>query len=293
MAVAIERRTTVLAPWAFRIALCSATLVVAAILLHRFFGMATPVAVNLFALAYVGAAASVLLVIAAAVVIWRNGVRGKFLSVLALAISGGLIAWPLSYLPVYLSMPELNDISTDVTVPPKFATLAKLRGPGANPAGFETERAQRLQPAAYPDIRSINVKRSSEEAYELALEALRRQGLRVVSEREPDVRTGRPGFIEAKDRTLIVGFHDDVVVRIAGDRWRARLDIRSASQYGSHDFGRNAERVRRILKEFQARLEATVGTAEDQGQARRRRGLRNLKALQARAKSRRSRGQRN
>lgn len=283
IALPYDRRVTVFGTWALRLGLFSVSLIVAAILLHRFFGMATPVALNLFGLAYLGAAVSLALVLAAGFMIWSRGARGKFVSTLALLVSGGLFALPVSYLPKYYELPEINDVSTDITVPPRFAELAKLRDARANPVAFPKARAQRLQVAAYPDIRSINIDRSSEQAFELAVTALRRQGLRIVSEQAPDVASGRPGWIEATDRTLIVGFYDDVVVRIAGDKRRARFDVRSASRYGRHDFGRNADRVRRILREFQGRLEATVVTAKPRGKKRgkargTRRGTRNFKA---------------
>ena len=72
--------------------------------------------------------------------------------------------------------------------------------------------------------------------------------------------TGRPvkaGMLEASDQTLLVGFTDDVVVRVEGSSNRSRIDVRSASRYGKFDFGQNAARVRRFLAEIQARAEAT------------------------------------
>ena len=53
----------------------------------------------------------------------------------------------------------------------------------------------------------------------------------------------RDGRIEAVARTPILGFRDDVVVRVRADPDGARVDIRSTSRYGRHDFGTNAARV--------------------------------------------------
>ena len=45
-------------------------------------------------------------------------------------------------------------------------------------------------------------------------------------------------------RTPILGFRDDVVVRVRADPdGGARLDFRSTSRYGRHDFGTNAARI--------------------------------------------------
>ena len=61
---------------------------------------------------------------------------------------------------------------------------------------------------------------------------------------------------------LIVGFRDDVVIRIYGDEQSAQIDVRSASRYGQHDFGHNASRIRTILHELRTKLESTVPAAE-------------------------------
>jgi hypothetical protein len=68
-------------------------------------------------------------------------------------------------------------------------------------------------------------------------------------------------MLEAVDRTLILGFYDDVAIRVAGNDEQARIDVRSASRYGRHDLGRNADRVRQILKEIIVRLESVVPAA--------------------------------
>ena len=51
-------------------------------------------------------------------------------------------------------------------------------------------------------------------------------------------------------RTPILGFRDDVVVRIRATPDGARIDVRSASRYGRHDLGTNAARVRALLSDI-------------------------------------------
>ena len=51
---------------------------------------------------------------------------------------------------------------------------------------------------------------------------------------------GGVGRIEATDRTMMMGFTDDVLVRVTGDDARAFIDVRSVSRYGLHDLGANA-----------------------------------------------------
>ena len=51
-------------------------------------------------------------------------------------------------------------------------------------------------------------------------------------------------------RTPILGFRDDVVVRVRATPDGARIDVRSASRYGRHDFGTNASRVRNLISDI-------------------------------------------
>jgi uncharacterized protein (DUF1499 family) len=260
MRIAVLDAPPPMARWSSRIAVFAVALVATAAFLHRLFGMSTPVALNLLLVAFGCAVLALVLAISAAVKIWREGAPGTPRVVVGAVLSLGLIAAPLALLPLLRSLPELNDVTTDTASPPAFTALAKARPPGANPVSYPGVAAAKLQLDAFPDIRTLVVDRSAEETFEIVAESMRRQRMTLVAE-VPPVGVGRPGFIEATDKTLIAGFIDDVVARVDGDGNRARIDLRSASRYGRHDLGRNAERLRRLLKEIVARLEATVPTA--------------------------------
>jgi hypothetical protein len=47
-----------------------------------------------------------------------------------------------------------------------------------------------------------------------------------------------------------MGFRDDIVIRIAPINQGARIDVRSASRVGTHDFGANASRIRSLLEDI-------------------------------------------
>jgi len=72
---------------------------------------------------------------------------------------------------------------------------------------------------------------------------------RVVDARPPQAGR-RDGLIEAVARTPIMGFRDDVVVRVRPAREGARVDIRSASRYGRSDLGANASRIRALIEDI-------------------------------------------
>src|SRR6202030_4829278 len=59
----------------------------------------------------------------------------------------------------------------------------------------------------------------------------------------------REGLMEAIARTPILGFRDDVAVRVRATHEGARIDVRSASRYGRHDLGANAARVRALIED--------------------------------------------
>ncbi len=86
---------------------------------------------------------------------------------------------------------------------------------------------------------------------------------RIVDARAPQAGR-RDGQIEAVARTPIMGFRDDVVVRVRADGDGARIDVRSASRYGRHDFGANAARIRSLLDDIDDAIAAQSGEAATQ-----------------------------
>ena len=254
-----------LAAWSQRVSLFAATLITVTLLLHRISAMATPVALNLFGVGFVLAALGFSLGLYAAVSIWVRGRAGAWTCAWGLLIAAGLWIWPATMASSYLSLPAITDITTSPASPPPFAVLGKQRPKGANTTVYPASNAV-SQAKAYPDLRTLVIPRSAEEVYELTLDLVRgRRGLgwKVVAEDAPQTRQQRPGLIEATDRTLIIGFTDDIVIRIAGSDTEARVDIRSASRYGSGDFGTNASRIRRFVRDLSTRLDAAgpVGMA--------------------------------
>lgn len=245
-----------LALWSSRAALFAVQLIIVGLLLHRLSSFPTPVALNLFLLAAGIAVLAILLALVAFLVIWNRGGLGAGRATLALVLGLGILAIPLAALPDYLALPRINDISTDTANPPPFAAAAALRKGPANLPAYPGAPFAEKQAAAYPDIRPLNVGKPVEEVYEIALAVARGRTLhyQVLAERPPE-RGGRPGIIEAVDRTLVLGFPDDVVIRVQGNQASTRVDIRSSSRYGVHDLGRNAARVRAFLKELASKIE--------------------------------------
>ncbi len=245
------------AVWSRRVALFSVQLAVLGIVLHRFLALPTPVALSLFATALAGAVIAVAIGFVAFAIIWRLGRSGAW-SAAAGVLSGLLLlSWPAAYAPVYFSTPALNDITTDTAVPPRFVALAGQRRKDSNKPAYAGADAAKLQATLYPDLQPVTIPRPATETFDMVNDVVRRLRWEIAAEQPPQGK-GKPGYIEALDRTLILGFYDDVVIRIDGDARESRIDVRSASRYGQHDLGRNAARVRRLFAEIRTQLETNI-----------------------------------
>jgi uncharacterized protein (DUF1499 family) len=239
--------TSRLAIWARRCGLFSlaATVLVIVIVRAGIIELEPSLAAVSGALGVAGLA--ILLALAAMVMIWREGIEGVSPALLAIVIGAGLLAYP-AYLGVqYVRTPAISDVTTDAGDPPRFDLLAKLRPRGTvDYAGAATAARQR---AAYPDIEPLQVAASPQVAYEAAMSVVSKRKWNIILNRAPQLGR-RDGQIEAVARTPILGFREDVVVRVRGSAEGARIDVRSASRYGGHDLGSNAARVRGLIEDI-------------------------------------------
>jgi uncharacterized protein (DUF1499 family) len=244
-----EEPVSKLAIWSRRLALFAIAVVLLVIVIVNL-GFLDPLpAIASLAGSLFFALVAMVLAFGAFVVIWRQGLRGLGLAVAALGVGVAMLAYP-AYLGVLLyRLPAVNDISTDPIDPPRFEAIARLRPRGANPIAYPGAAATQLQRAAYPDIEPLLVSVPPLEAYDAALAVITKRKWRIVDLRPP--QTGRrEGRIEAVARTPIMGFRDDIVVRVRSAEDGARIDMRSASRYGKHDFGANASRLRSLSNDI-------------------------------------------
>jgi hypothetical protein len=238
-----------LATWSRRLALFAIAVVLLVIVIVNL-GFLDPVpAIASLAGSLFFAFVAMMLAFGAFVVIWRQGLRGLGLAVTALAIGLMILAYPAYLAALFYRLPAVNDITTDPVDPPRFEAITKLRPRGANPVAYPGPAAMRLQRAAYPDIEPLLVSVPPLEAYDAALAVITKRKWRIVDLRPP--QTGRrEGRIEAVARTPIMGFRDDIVLRVRAAEDGARIDMRSASRYGQHDFGANASRLRSLSSDI-------------------------------------------
>jgi uncharacterized protein DUF1499 len=201
------------------------------------------------------AVVALVLALAAFVVIWMEGLAGLGAAVTAMAVSLALLAYP-AYLGIKAyRLPWIYDITTDPIDPPRYEALARLRVRDANPTTYAGLYAADQQRSAYPDVGPLGTNATAQAAYDAALAVVNKRRWRVVDARPPQAGR-REGRIEAVARTPIMGFRDDVVIRVRAETDGARIDARSSSRYGGFDFGTNAARVRGLMNDIEDAIRA-------------------------------------
>ena len=245
-----------LAAWSGRLALFALAVAGLSVVIVRSGLLEIEPALATFAAALIFAALAVLLSFMAFIAIWRQGLSGLGSAIMGLILGLMLLAYP-GYLGYRASkLPAISDITTDPDNPPPFDVLARLRPRGRN--DYPGAAAAQAQRAAYPDIVPLQESVPIKLAYDVALALVTKRKWHVVDARPPAAGR-REAIIEAVARTPIMGFRDDVVIRVSATATGARVDMRSASRYGLSDFGANAARIRSLLED----IDDAVGSAPE------------------------------
>ncbi len=244
-----------LAVWARRAAVFAAIACVMSVVIVRFGFLDVRPALATFFGALACAGVSIVLCLAAFAAIWQTGARGMSLVALALAIDAAILAYP-GYLGwQYRKLPAIHDITTDAIDPPRFEALARLRSGGANSAAYAGLYSAEQQRIAYPDIEPVDLDVPVQRAYEVATALVAKRKWLVIDERPPQPPR-RIGRIEAVARTPVMGFREDVSIRVAPDGDGSRVDIRSSSRYFESDLGSNASRVTKLIEDINAAVDS-------------------------------------
>src|SRR5215470_11906086 len=245
-----------LATWARNLAVFSVVAVVVSILIVRFGFLEMKPAIATFFGALGLAALSILIGLAGFAAIWQNGTRGMSRILLAFLINGIVLAYPAYLAWQYRKLPPIHDITTDPIDPPRFEALARLRaGDGANTAVYAGLYSAEQQRQAYPDIEPVELEIPVDRAYAITLQLVNKRKWLVIDERAP-APPRRIGRIEAVARTPIMGFREDVSIRVVPDGDDARVDIRSSSRYFESDLGSNAQRITKLIDDINTAAEA-------------------------------------
>lgn len=252
----VEEPLSRAAVWSRRTALFAIVTAGVAVALARFANADDDAALTVFGAALTLAFLALLLAGAAGVVIWRFGRRGGGQAALAIVMSLALLAYPAYLTAIAQPLPMIAEVTTDFVSPPAFMISAKAREalaghtpPVWNPADGD------LQKAAYPEVQPIVVDLEPIQAYQVALRVAKDLGWRIVDSNPPNLRVDGVAQIEAIARSPLFGFADDIAVRVRPLASQTRIDLRSVSRIGRHDFGSNARHFDRFAAAIQDALQ--------------------------------------
>jgi uncharacterized protein (DUF1499 family) len=174
-----------------------------------------------------------------------SGKRHGFMwAILGFLISFVVVGLPWNWLQTARRVPPIHDISTDTENPPPFLAILPLRKDAPNSAEYGGPEIAAQQRRAYPDVKTVMLNLSPDQAFARALTAARERGWEIVA---ADLKDGR---IEATDTTLWFGFKDDIVIRITPGDNRSHIDLRSVSRVGRSDVGTNAIRIQNFMDQL-------------------------------------------
>lgn len=181
-----------------------------------------------------------LLIAVVALLVWVRRREARYAVAAGLAAPAAL-AVSLSAL-LGAEYPPINDVTTDVDEPPRFAH-------STIPYPQEFTSAVREH---YPELRSLEVRAPQETVFDAALNAAKQQPRWRLTHVQP-----AQGRIQAVATTSVFRFKDDVVVRVRHSGEQAVVDVRSRSRVGEGDRGVNARRIREYLHALGQQLETS------------------------------------
>jgi uncharacterized protein (DUF1499 family) len=185
-----------------------------------------------------------LIVVAAIIAVWawrRRAPQALTLALAALLLGIVVGGPPVAMWRQAVNLPPIHDISTDTENPPRFVAVMALRQGARNGTDYSPATAQQ-QRSGYPDIAPLRLDAPPAKVFAAAERSARAMGWDIVDVAPQD------GRIEATDTTLLFGFKDDVVIRIAPQGSGTRVDMRSLSRVGGSDIGANAKRIRKFMQ---------------------------------------------
>jgi hypothetical protein len=247
-------KPSLLARWALRLALFAIPVCAMALLIVRTGRIEWNAGLAALAGGLGIALLGILVGVTALAEIWHRGTYGAERAFAGVLIGIALLAAPAYYGLLAADLPAITDVTTDPADPPRFDGAVARRRPGENPTAYPGARFSALQAEAYPEIVPLKLDAAPDDVQIAALQLAAERGWRILDRGALPRGGGMTGRIELLDRTPVLGLADDIVVRIRPEGTGSRVDMRSASRIGTHDLGRNADRVRDFLRDLSARV---------------------------------------
>ena len=249
----LERRVSNATVWSRRLAIFSAVLFVTAVAGHRIGYLDTSDLFPVLGLAAAIAMLALLAAVRAIFLFWQHGGKGGG-SLVAAILVALLVLTPFG-VTVYraLTLPMLNDISTDTDDPPQLAAAAAQRTAGMNRIEPFTQERREQQRDSYPSTTGRRYEAPIGQVAEAIRDILDGRGWSIVGPTEvPPEATEIT--IEAQAGSTLLALPVDVAIRLIDEGTSTYVDMRSVSRYGPHDFGDNAARIESFLAELDVEI---------------------------------------
>lgn len=250
-------RTSKWAVWARRFGALALPLAAIPVLLHRGHLITSDNFLAVETVAIVVAVAAVAMALIAFMRLWFTGDQGWGRAAVAF-VFGAICLLPAAYFAWQAtSIPASPDVSTDFAGSPQLVSFVESRFIGPE------ERA-RVE-AAYPNARSRTYPIEAPQMFEVVGRLVEAEGWDVRAERAPlgPLDTGQVNAVV----TTLLGFSQEVAVRVAGSADGATIDMRSASLSSFPDFGENGQRVEAFLLELDNQVTLMLRNAPAQPSA--------------------------
>lgn len=237
-------RTSKWAIWARRVGALALPLAALPVLLHRGHVITSENFLTVEGIALGLAVLAVLMAIIAFIRLWFTGDQGWWKASLAF-IFGILCLLPLGYFGyLYAKQPASSDISTDFTNPPALVSFVDAR--------FVTPDQRARLEADFPNARSRNYPITAPEMFDAVANLVDDRGWDVRASRRPTTQLDS-GAINAVITTLL-GFRQEVAIRVTGAADGTTIAMRSASLSTFPDFGENGARIEAFMLDLDAQV---------------------------------------
>ena len=255
----IEPRDSRSATWSRRFASFSAVLLLTAGIAHRLDVLETAGFIPVLAMVCVLALLALLLAARGFYRLWHFGDRGGRNVTLG-SLVALIVLVPFAVLFYRgLANPMLHDISTDIEDPPELRVAASARSPEMNRLRAYSDEQRKQQLEGYPLVTGRRYELQFDRIVTAVGKVLEDRGWEIVGGRSfsPDGET----TIEAVAHSLVLALPADVAIRVTDEGSSTYVDMRSASRYGRHDFGSNADRIKAFLADLDVEISSLVVVA--------------------------------
>lgn len=245
----LERRVSNATVWSRRVAIFSAVLFLTAGIAHRIGFLSTPDFFPVLGTVAGFALLALLFAVRALFLFWHYGGKGG--GSLLFAILVALLVLTPFGITAYrgVTLPMLNDVSTDTDDPPEFAIAAAQRTDGMNRIEPFTPERRKLQQDNYPTATGRRYEAPIAQVAEVVQDVLDDRGWPIVSSTDFPAEATEI-TIEAQAKSPLLGLPADIAIRLIDEGTSTYVDMRSASRYGPHDFGDNAARIAFFLADL-------------------------------------------